>query len=285
MIVGVDIGGSGVRAASVRDGLVGPLRRQSWQEPDVDALVDGVATLVRPLGPTAVGVGVPGFVHDGVVRASPHLPALRDTPLAARLAERLGVPVVVDNDANCAALGAWLRHGQPDHLVAITLGTGVGSGLIVNGQLVRGAGGTAGELGHLPVGGSRRCACGAIGCLETLVGTAGLREAAAERGIDVLDGHGIVVAARAGEPWATGVLQDAGAALGQALATVVNLLDPSHVVLLGGLSAARDLMEPSAMRVLRDHAVADALSDVTVLWEGPAEAHAILGAAHLAVRR
>ncbi|MFM2163048.1 MAG: hypothetical protein RLZZ383_2560, partial [Pseudomonadota bacterium] len=192
-VLGVDLGGSGARAAVVEDGQLGEVRAVRFA-PD-DAL-EAVAALGRQMGPVeAAGIGVPGQVVGGVVVGAPNLPALVGHAVGQRLGAAWGVPVVVDNDANVAALGAARAWGVAD-VALLTLGTGVGGGIVVGGRLVRGANGSAAEIGHLPTGGTRRCGCGAVGCLETVVGTVGLLHAAREAGVEVRDGADVVAAAR-----------------------------------------------------------------------------------------
>jgi glucokinase len=284
--IGVDVGGSGVRAAwraPEADEGVGPIHRHRWAAPDADAVVAGIVDAVLALGgdaPDAVGVGVPGYVRGGVVRGSPNLPDLEDVDLARRLREALGVPVVVENDANAAAWGAWTARGQRESLVLLTLGTGVGGGIVSEGRLVRGAG-AGGEVGHLPIGGDRACGCGATGCLEQWVGTVGLVAAARARGLDVRDGADVVALARAGDAAATDVLDEAAWALGRGLRAFANLFDPDVIVIAGGLAAAADLLG-SAEAILRAEAVRAVRDRVAVVWGGRADAWAILGAAELA---
>jgi glucokinase len=280
-VIGVDVGGGGVRAAVVEDGVVGPVTRLSLRSRDIEAVTYAIKMLVRGVGLDAdsVGVGMPGFVRDGVVVASPNFPDWEQVPLAALLSEALGKPVAVENDANAAALGAWLRNGGSGDLVQLTLGTGVGGGVVQGGRLLRGAGGTGAELGHIYVGGERPCGCGGVGCLETWCSTVGLVAAAAERGHTVRLGHEVVLAARAGEAWAIEVMTEAGFALGRGLTTLVNLFNPDVVRLCGGLAAAQDLLAPHAEGWMRRHCVQASVERVEIVWAWRADEDAIFGAA------
>jgi glucokinase len=277
--IGVDIGGSGVRAARVQGGA---FASEIVARPLVDRsparVLDAVADAIAPLGPAPVGVGVPGFVHRGVVLGSPNFPGWEGYDLQAALHARLGVPVAVGNDANVAALGAWAERGGDELLVLLTLGTGVGGGVVVDGRPLVGAGGTGAELGHLFVGGARRCGCGGVGCLETWCGTVGLCAAARERGVEVADGETVVAAADAGEPWALEVLAGAALHLGRALVSLVNVFNPDVVVIAGGLAAARRHLV-SAEDHLRVHGVPPSVARARIVWGGRAERWAILGAA------
>lgn len=282
-VVGVDIGGSGVRAALVdAHGQLGEVWRVRLTDRDLSSVVGAVATLVRELGGAdAVGAGVPGFVSDGRVLASPNFPTWRDVAFRDALERALSVPVVVENDANTAAWGAWVRGGRAGDLVLLTLGTGVGGGVVSGGQLLRGAGGTGAELGHVYVGGERRCRCGGVGCLETVCSTVGLLATARESGVEVADGAEVVRLAEQGDPWARGALDGAGRALGRGLVTLVNLFNPDRVAIAGGLSAARPWLEEPAMAWLRSHGIGPSVRRVHLSWEGRADAFAILGAAEL----
>ncbi len=292
MIVGVDIGGSGVRAASVHGGAVrGPVLRVPLRDREVITVIDAVDQVVRRLEgfdasrPEArVGVGVPGFVREGSVLASPNFPSWHDVALKRLLRERLGVPVAVENDANAATLGVSARFEDCD-LVLLTLGTGVGGGVISEGRLLRGRAGTAAELGHLHVGGDRECNCGGQGCLEQWCSTTGLRRSAREVGRPAPDGEAIVAAARAREPWAREITTEAGRRLGIALTSLVNLFAPQVIALAGGLSQAPDLLAGPAEAWLDAHAIPANRGLVTLHWIGPADELAILGSARAAEGR
>lgn len=278
-VAGVDVGGSGVRVA-VRPGD-GPVLRARLTDRSVERVVDLIAGLAGELGPIdALGVGVPGFLtRDGTVVGSPNFPDWHDVPLRRLLTQRLGMPVAVENDANAAALGGWARWGQRDSLVLLTLGTGVGGGVVdVDGRLLRGTG-TGAELGHIYAGGDAPCGCGGVGCLETWCSTVGLVRQAREHGHQLADGAAVVAAAERGEDWAVEVMNHSADALGRGLTTLVNLFAPRRLVLTGGLTAARDLLAPRAEAWLRRHGVAPSVQAVEVCWQGRAEDVALDGAA------
>lgn len=285
-LVGVDIGGTGVRAAAVdADGRVGPVRRHALSDRAPDRVIDTVVAAVRGCGAIdRVGVAVPGFVHRGTVLASPNFPAWSEVPLQDRLVDALGLPVVVENDANCATLGAWRLRGGHDDLVLLTLGTGVGGGVISAGRLLRGSRGTGAELGHVYAGGGAPCGCGGIGCLETWCGTWGLLRLVRERGREFDDGEALAAAADEGDPDALAAFEAAGRALGRGLTTLVNVFNPDVVVLAGGLTAARRWLGPPARDWLARYGIAPSVDAATLHWEGSAEGFAIAGAAEAAGR-
>jgi len=184
-----------------------------------------------------VGVGVPGVVHGGAVWA-PNL-GWNGLEVEAALRAHLGIPVLLENDANAAAWAEHLvgaGHGQQD-LVLLTLGTGVGCGIISGGRILRGAHGQAGELGHITViHGGDPCNCGKRGCLETRSGTAALwRRAGLEGTPDI---RRVFALAGSGEPMALAAVEEFIAYLGVALSTVVALLDPPLILIGGGIAQA-----------------------------------------------
>ncbi|MFT4234869.1 MAG: ROK family protein [Microbacterium sp.] len=165
-----------------------------------------------------VGVGAPGVISaDGVVVSAPNI-GWRDAPLRARLSEALDLPVVIANDANAAVLAEYTLGGASGDLMLIKIGRGVGSGVLVRGELTRGSRDAAGEIGHVTVGtdGGPRCGCGRDGCLEAWIGVPELQARLARRGAD-----------------ADTVLRDAGERLGIAIAPVIGTLDPDEIVLSG----------------------------------------------------
>jgi len=264
--VGMDVGGTSLRAGLVSErGLVGEVLRRRSEVDDVDALVAAVADALEELGEGTgsalpVGVGMAGLIdRGGRLRYGPNV-GMREVPLAALLRDALGPDRVVRvlNDASAAVIGEHRVGAARGHrdVVMFTLGTGVGGGVIVDGRLLEGADGFAGELGHLVIReGGRDAPSGVLGTVEAYAsGTAIGREAdeavaAGLAGARPADAPGVVAAAGAGEPWALSVLERVGSRLGIAIASVVAVVDPSIVVVGGGagdaaapflLSAARD---------------------------------------------
>jgi len=253
--VGFDIGGTQCRAALVTEsGEI--LEQRSVPTPrTADALEDTIAALVdelRPHEPGAVGLAVAGFLDPQreIVRFAPHLP-WRDTPVRARLQERLGLPVAMEHDANSAAWGEY-RFGSAQGAgtwVFFTVGTGIGAALMIDGRIFRGAFGTAPEFGHLTVvPDGRRCACGKRGCLERYASGTALADTAQAHGMPPgLSGHAIMTAARSGDERARAVLADFAGWLGQGLSIVADVLDPELIVLGGGVAADADLFLAGAV--------------------------------------
>jgi glucokinase len=265
--IGIDIGGTKVAAGVVDDdGKVLARARRRTPSRDPEHLVDVVSEIVRQLlsehDVAAVGVGAAGFVDAArtTVLFAPNL-AWRDTPLRDEIAARIDLPVVVENDANAAAWGEY-RFGageQHPQVVVLTIGTGIGAGLILNGNLYRGGFGIAGEPGHVRVvPGGRQCGCGNLGCWEQYCsGTALVRaaqEIATERpddgrrllemadGVEGIDGPVVTRAAQEGDPAAVDCFTEVGRWLGQGMADLAAVLDPGRFVIGGGVSDAGELL-------------------------------------------
>jgi glucokinase len=249
--VGVDVGGTHLRVAAIAaDGTILARRRTDSPADDSDALVAAISDDARAVGPGCpVGVGVAGVVTpDGTVRYGPNL-AIRDLALRERLSMGLGVDVTVLNDATAAVLGEQ-RVGAARNVadvVLLTVGTGIGGGIVADGRLVRGAGGLAGEIGHLTVvPGGRPCGCGGRGHVEAHASGRAIETIAREmvdHGVattmcDPIDASAVVAAARGGDTAAKRILDDAAGSFGVAVATVVTTLDPALIVLGGGAGAS-----------------------------------------------
>jgi glucokinase len=248
-VLGVDVGGTKVAVAAIRDG--GPQHAVEHPTPleSSDALLAGIEAAVREVvdaagEPVAVGIGVPSQIEwaTGRVVASVNIP-LAGVPLRDELGRRLGVPVYVDNDAACAALAESHAIGARE-LVMLTLGTGVGGGVVTGGRIFRGAHGMGGELGHVVVeADGPECPgnCPNRGCLEALCSGTALERAAG------MKGRQVVAAAREGDATAQAHLDRLGRYLGIGISNMVNAFQPEHVAIGGGLSAASDLFLETAV--------------------------------------
>jgi glucokinase len=280
--IGADLGGTNLRVAAVDE--AGALLEKRVIPTDaanrtVDRVLDAMCAAIdalvdrhegsRPLH--GVGVGVPGILDfdAGVLRASPSLPGWRDVPVRAALETRLRRPILLDNDANLAAVGEhWRGAGRGDpEMCMLTLGTGVGGAILRGGHPWRGAHGMAGELGHWPLHpDGPPCTCGARGCLEryaSATAVARLAREAVERDgapslAGVLDREEPAAVARrvhelalAGDAFAREVYRQVGVALGIALAGLVNALDLSTYVLGGGVSCAWGMFAPALFEEVR----------------------------------
>lgn len=273
-VMSIDLGGTNVRLALVspQGKILSRWERATATMPDQAALVAALASDLTRAGAAAResgweikagGIGVPGRVlpREGRVVFSPNVAALNDCRLVEHLSLGLNWPLFLENDANLFALGEhWLGAGVGhENMLGITLGTGVGGGLILNGRLWSGDEGTSGEIGHMTVDpeGSK-CHCGNRGCLETMASAfwtvAWVREQLAqgasswlrelyEADPDAIEGQTLVVAALQGDPLARRAFDRVGRSLGQAIAAVVHLLGLTRVVIGGRFARAWEVFQ------------------------------------------
>ncbi len=292
MQIGVDFGGTHVKAGLIEGGEVvrtTSAATQAGASPGdiLDLLASTVLSLTRE--PDAVGVAIPGEVDaDGRCWRLTNVPGFAGVHVAEELSKRLGgCPIAVENDATTAALGERLYgHGQrhPSFLM-VTLGTGIGAGLVLGHMLYPGANGFAGEFGHLNIdrsGDAPLCACGQRGCVEAFAGTKALIARFRElSGRDVDEVLPIAQSARRGERAGLEVFALMGDALGMGLAAVQNLLDLNAIVFTGGVSSSLDLVEAHMRNALRSHAFAPPLAEVPLLASELGERAGMIGAAYL----
>ena len=299
MRIGIDIGGTRIKAGVVDDAGVVRARRvvAVGSERDQAAVVTALAGLLgglahgEPGGIRAVGVAAAGVIERerGLIRESPNFPAWRDFALGVELAAATGLTISLENDANAVILGearAGAGRGASS-LLGLTLGTGVGGGVILDGRLWRGARGMAGELGHVtmePRG--RACGCGNRGCLEQYAGAVGIRQTLRERRGALADLAGTSDAPRAlaelarhGDPDAREVWREVGAYVGQAVAGFVHALDVTRVVVAGGIAFAADLFLPAADETFRARAFRSMSEGVDLRAGTLGEDAGIIGAA------
>lgn len=308
-VVGVDIGGTGLKFGVVRFSGDGTPRVEAEQlfddhaEDEPEAVLDRlaaalagvIAASVADPGPepprvAAVGVGCAGLVDTarGVLHRSTHLPGWRDVPLADGLSRRLGLPVLLANDAACFLAAEW-RHGAArglDHALFVTIGTGVGGGLVLAGRPYRGASGLGAELGHMSIDrGGPECPCGGRGCLELFVGRKAIEREALRVGLaaeGVRSPADVSRVAATGDPRARAILAEAGRCLGLALAGLVNLLEPRGIVVGGGVAQAGDLLlEPARVEMVSRSMVARQ-SPVPIIPAALGALAGLVGAASLA---
>ncbi len=307
-VVGIDVGGTNVKV-----GLVSPQRRvvrlclfatQTYQKPDsfVVKISEVVQSLLEQAGLgisklEGIGIGLPGpvDVDRGIVHSCVNIPAWQEFPLRRILKRRLNCEVFVDNDVNVTALGVWMFGSGRGfcHLVCVTIGTGVGGGLILHGSLYRGSNGSAGEIGHMAVNPRGRiCACGARGCLETEIGSLAIMDRArkavdrkpgplrnlARKAYGRLTPDLVCQAASRGDAAAKAIWDEVGYWLGVGLANLVNLLNPDGIVIGGGIANAWKFFSPVMMRTLRTQAMTLSARTVRVVRDELGSQAGILGA-------
>ncbi len=308
-VIGVDLGGTKLLA-----GVVGPdlavhhrIRRQAFGLDQATLMATIVAAVEEARAATdeevdAVGFGIPVTLdrRTGTAAYSTHLP-LSGVPFAAVMSERLGLPVVVDNDANCAVLAEarFGAGGGASDVVMLTLGTGIGGGLVLGGRLQRGSIGAGGELGHMVVdmdGPPCQGNCPNRGCLEVMAsGSALVREAALRvaRRPDTALGHAleegreltgpfVTELAHDGDPVARDALEVVGRALGVGLSSLVNMLNPEVIVVGGGVIAAGEMLLGPARAEMERRALVPARDVVRVVPAAFGEQAGMIGAALMA---
>jgi glucokinase len=273
--LGLDIGGTKTLGV-VLDGRGNVVREHQVASPvhDLPSLVEACRGLIEVLDEDArrpVGVGAAGLVdHEGKLSYAPNIPGVRDAPLRAEIAAASGRRVVVDNDANVAALGE-VTYGSAigvQHALMVTLGTGIGGGLIVDGRVLRGAHGYAGEIGHVTVErDGPLCACGERGHWEAIASGSALgrmaRELIASGGgagvlaaagghVEHVVGESVASAAAAGDDEAIALLQRYADNVALGLANLANILDPASIVIAGGLVALGPLLFAPLVAAFRD---------------------------------
>jgi glucokinase len=302
--IGVDVGGTKIAAGIVnpQGKILDEVRYPTPHSPKI--LIENIARAIKEVGDGreagGVCLAVPGLIHasENKVVFSPNLHAIEGIPLKDELEPRIELPLTVENDGNAAAWGEF-RFGvgsEADHLVFVTLGTGIGGGVITHGVLMRGAQGSGGELGHVTVQATGpRCACGNHGCLEALASGSALARRARELAIEnpgsalgrlatrrQILGEDVTELARQGDQVALSVLEETGRWLGVGLAAFVNIFNPEVVAVGGGAMEAGELILEAARRevILRARPPSRDLAEIQVATLGPKSG--VLGAAALA---
>jgi glucokinase len=304
VVLGVDVGGTKVAVAAVDGVTASHAAEHPTVTASADALLDGIEHVVRDVmaaagQPEAIGVGVPSQIEyaTGTVESSVNIP-LTGVPLREELGRRFGIPVFVDNDANCAALAEAHIVGE-SHLVMLTLGTGVGGGVVIDGLTFRGAHGLGAELGHMtvnPDGPPCPGNCPNRGCLEAYCSGQALERDATELASDKPDSplaarigadgkvsaRELVSAAEDGDSDALLLMENFARMLGVGIATYVNVFEPARLAIGGGLSRASHLFLDRAVREAGSRALPALWRRVTIaLAQGGADA-GVIGAGVLA---
>ena len=277
--IGLDLGGTNLRAAAVdRNGnmlssVAGKTGFSAEREAIVSEMVEAIDSLRREIGASSlvgIGVAVPGFIalEKGVVLNSNNIPALENFPIRDELSERLNAPVILENDANAAALGEkWIGAGREfKDLVMLTLGSGVGGGIISNGKVIRGYLGMAGEFGHITVvPNGNPCGCGNRGCVEKHASATAITAMARLLGLgDALTSKEVYELALAGNEKARAIFESFGEILGITLATLINSFNFPLYLIAGGVIAAWDLFAPAMLAETRRRSFAFRTTDTRI---------------------
>lgn len=300
-VLAADMGGTNLRMAAI-----GPegnfLDSRSIATPSsgsVEDIVDAIATIAEDCRDSvsdlfelrSLGLAAAALISSetGRVLSSPNLPELNGRDLAGDLQARLGIPVVLENDANAAAVGEhWMGAAKGyRNSIVVTLGTGVGGGLILNDEIYRGSDGTAGEVGHINVEPHGvRCGCGSYGCVEQYASATAIVRMAKELNASLSEPFSsldVYNAGVAGDPLALEVFKRMGFYLGNALAGLVNVLNPDVIVIGGGVAAGWDLYIGQVQEQIRERAFQHPAERVKLFRAELGNHAGILGAARLAM--
>lgn len=315
-VVGLDLGGTKILAGVYNSGMecIGTAKLSTKSQRGTTKVIDRIARCIQDAVDEAdlnmkqvagVGIGAPGAVdyEAGTVIFAPNLEGWKDVALKKELEKQLGIPVFVENDCNIAALGVFVTElkSKPRSMIGIFVGTGIGGGLIINGELYSGFGHTAGEVGHmvLEVGGPK-CGCGNKGCFEALASRtaifqrikSGVKEGQKTiltemLGDDLEDlrSGDLRKAIRRGDKFVDRVIEEASEYIGIATANLINILNPEVVVLGGGvIEALADEMMGVIIETANDYAMAGTMKGVEIVASKLGDSAGITGGAVLAKR-
>lgn len=314
LIIGIDVGGTNLRLGIVQCNAAGQYNKQpklldeirlpadfsglckTYQnDPDqawrkiLSTIADAIHS-VRTKYPAiaAVGIGFPGFIdpHTQKISLSPNLPGLSNVDLSTDLGALIALPVVTENDALAAAYGEFAAAAESGgNLIYLGLGTGVGGGLILNGQPLQGQHGVAMEAGHIiTVPNGRLCGCGNRGCMEQYASASGVAIGYEEATGEKCTAAEIAMRAKAGDGNAIEAYRVAGATLAQALAHILKIVDVADVVIGGGMSGAWPLLEPAFRQQLGQDLIPALRGKVNVHVSDMGDCAGMIGAAMLAQR-
>lgn len=315
VLIGVDVGGTNIRmgvvtpAGDILKRIHYPTDMSRGPSAMIETLCIRLLALIRemadkPRSEIRIGIGVPGPIdlNRGILIAPPNLPDLNGFPLKESLQEKVPFPVVLENDANAFTLGeGWMGAARgASHYCGVTLGTGVGGGIVIGGKILHGMEGLGGEVGHMvlnPEG--PLCGCGGRGCLEVYASGTGIKrmaQEAMERGrgkgtltwkegdLRKITSEDLFKAARKGEALALSIFHEMGRYLGLGLVNLINLFNPEKIVIGGKVSGAWDYFIPSAKEVVYQRAMKGQRERVQIVRAQCGDDAGILGAAYVALK-
>jgi len=302
--IGLDLGGTNLRAAAIDftgkmlDSIAGSTKFSEGREAVLADMVTAINKLREKhggLGLAGIGVGVPGFIRmkEGFITSSNNLPYLENFPIRDELQRLLGTRFILENDANAAALGEkWMGAGRDtDDLVMLTLGTGIGGGIISGGRVIRGFVGMGGELGHVTVvPNGNPCGCGNMGCLEkhasatAVVAMANMMHLGGELNAGDLTSRRVYEIARGTDDMAErarSVWRTVGECLGIALATLINTFNFPLYLLSGGMLPAWEFFEPAMMATVKQRSYTFRATQTRIAQAALGNEAGLYGAAYL----
>ena len=293
IVLALDLGGTNARFAAVRsDGEILTRRRVPTMKNGtagqiLDLLVKMFGEISEGVGAVAIAAAIPALINaeSGVLAKLPNLPALEGINLSEVLKERTGLDTFIENDATAATIGEhWLGASKGfDNVIGITLGTGIGGGLIFNGKPFRGKDGSAGEIGHICVEPNGvQCGCGSRGCVEQYSSGTAIARMAREAGLDVETSLEVFDLGKIGEKKALDVFASMGSYLGIAIGGLVNLLNPDIIVICGGVTAGWDLFFDSVRDEVKKRAYRDPAERAKIVRGSLGDDAGILGVSRVA---
>jgi len=312
-VIGIDIGGTNLRGALAnKDGdILKRMKISSHADQGIEKLIDNLAGFIKDISEGEnvrdIGLGIPGIIDskNGIITQAPNILNVHDYPLRAALNKKLGsdIHLVIENDSNSAAVGEWWIGASKNvnSMIMITMGTGVGGGIVLDDKLWTGADGMAGEIGHMTIyPDGAKCNCGNYGCLESYASASAIRRMVREglenkslntklresiRNAYLEDIPEIVMeAASEGDSFSLGIWQEVGKALGIAIASLVNLLNIEMVVIGGGVSNAWDLFIDATYEEAHRRAFRAPMKRAKIKKGLLGDDAGILGSAHLAFK-
>ncbi len=299
-ILGIDIGGTktafGIITEDKRVEKFNIIPTKEHYEEELEELGEIISEMKKEVKIDGIGIGLPGPLDPmkGIVFSITNLEGWRNIPLKKLVEEKTGIPVFIDNDANAAAVGElYFGKGRGlKNFVVVTLGTGIGGGLIIDGKLYRGAGLIAGEVGHIKVEleGGRLCGCGKKGCVEAYASGKAILEifreivamkAYTDVDLQNLSTKTIFEAAKQGDILARKVIYQAAKYLGMAMSSLVNILNPEAIIFSGGLSKEKELLVEPASKIIMQRAISEAAQSLKIETTELGREGPVLGAAAL----
>jgi glucokinase len=306
-VIGIDVGGTNIKAGAVdyKGNILAGMRVLSEASLGPEVILGKLERIVTELrskmnneAPMAIGLGIPGAINsrEGVVTQAPNFPALNGMPIRSLMSERLQLPCFIDNDANCIAFGEmWIGAGRDySHILLLALGTGIGGGVIIDGEMLRGTDGMAGELGHIGVEiNGAKCNCGSFGCLETIASATGIlrmfREQISDHPQSTLNSLNTAITpavifgeATKGDQFSKSLIEQAGRGLGVGMASFINIFNPEIVIIGGGIAASWDILIPPAIETMKKRAFKAPAERVKVVRAEKEDDAGVFGSAYLA---
>lgn len=300
MKLGIDLGGTTIRLGLVNDSseIVDVLEQMTCPEDGPDAVIGRIADLTGTLVQKSenrsishIGIGCPGVLdrNNGIVVYSNNI-GWRQVPVCRMLEERFHIPVYIENDANCAAVGEYLAGAgkNSSHMIMITLGTGIGGGMVLHGRLYRGKHGNAGIFGHILIEkDGKRCTCLRKGCWESYASAKALLTMASKAGVfehqspDKINGQLFFQILESKHPRAIQVFDEYTDYLAEGIADLVNVFDPERIVIGGGISAQGRFLLPPVRSKVKQKIYFSELDSAEIVCSTLANDAAVIGAANL----